>query len=103
MRARKISVLLVLLLLSVALPASARGPWRASEDNTQGWHLMSHEERIAHQSKVRGFTSLEECRTYQLAHHQQMAERARQQGIALPHGGRDVCERLQRKHGGRQR
>ncbi len=99
----KTRFLLSLLLLALALPASARGPWRASEDNTQGWHLMSHEERIAHQSKVRGFTSLEECRTYQLSHHQQMAERARQQGVALPHGGRDFCERLQRDHGARQR
>jgi len=90
----KIRFLLSLLLLALALPASARGPWRASEDNTRGWQLMSPEERIAHQSRVRGFTRLEECRRYQLAHHQQMAERARQQGIALPRGGQDVCAHL---------
>ncbi len=94
MRTMKIRVLLSLLLFTVALPVSARGPWRASEDNTRGWQLMSPEERIAHQSKVRGFARLDECRTYQLAHHQQMAERARQQGIALPRGGQDICAHL---------
>lgn len=102
MRTLKTRLLLSLLLLALATPASARGPWRASEDNTRGWHLMSHEERIAHQSKVRGFTRLEECRSYQLAHHQQMVERARQQGVALPQGGRDICERLKPRNSNSQ-
>lgn len=94
MHTTKNRFLLSLLLLTLALPVSARGPWRASEENTRGWQLMSPEERIAHQSKVRGFASLDECRTYQLAHHQQMAERARQQGIALPRDGQDICAHL---------
>lgn len=74
--------------------ASARGPWRASGENTFGWQFMSPEERIAHQARVRGFVSLEECRNYQVSHHRLMEERARQQGVPLPGGGRDFCEHL---------
>lgn len=80
-----------LLLMSTA---SARGPWRASEANTRGWQLMTPEERIEHQTRIRGFTSLEECRSYQVSHHQLMEERARQRGMDLPGGGRDICEHL---------
>lgn len=76
-------------------PAAARGPWRASEANTRGWQLMTPEERIEHQGRVRGFTTLEACRSYQLGHHQLMAERARQRGVALPGGGRDICAHLE--------
>jgi len=74
--------------------ASARGPWRASEANTRGWQLMSPEERVEHQSRIRSFTTLDECRSYQLSHHQLMEERARQRGMALPGGGQDICEHL---------
>lgn len=74
--------------------ASARGPWRASEGNTRGWQLMTPEERIEHQIRIRGFSTLEECRSYQVGHHQLMEERARQRGKALPGGGQDICEHL---------
>lgn len=74
--------------------AAARGPWRASEANTRGWQLMTPEERIEHQGRVRSFTTLEACRTYQFDHHQLMAERARQRGVPLPGGGRDICAHL---------
>ena len=74
--------------------ATARGPWRASEENTRGWQLMSPAERIEHQRLIRSFTSLASCRSYQLGHHQLMEERARQQGIVLRSGGRDICAHL---------
>jgi len=74
--------------------ASAWGPWRASEGNTRGWQLMTPEERIEHQTRIRGFTTLDECRSYQVSHHQLMEERARQRGRALPGGGQDICEHL---------
>ncbi|MBI2277617.1 MAG: hypothetical protein HYU74_09720 [Dechloromonas sp.] len=88
---------LVAAVVSVLLidPAAARGPWRASEANTRGWQLMTPQERIAHQSRIRGFTTLDECRAYQLGHHQLMDERARQRGVALPGGGRDICAHLE--------
>lgn len=74
--------------------AAAGGPWRASEGNTRGWQLMSPEERIEHQRRVRSFATLDECRTYQRRHHQLMEERARQQGKALPGGRQDICAHL---------
>lgn len=82
-----------LLILLCAGSASAAGPWRASEHNTRGWALMTPRERIEHQATVRAFTSLAECRAYQLRHHAQMEARARDSGQTLQ-PGRDICEHL---------
>lgn len=82
------------LLLLVAGSAMARGPWRASEDNTSGWHLMSPEERIAHQARIRSFTSYTECHAYRQEHHALMAARAKAQGLQSPSGRRDFCAHL---------
>jgi len=87
--------LLGLLLLSLASPAEERGPWRASERNTRGWQLMTPEERVEHQARIRGFRTYQECRDYQARHHQLMKERARQAGAELPQAGRDFCRHLQ--------
>jgi hypothetical protein len=87
------AVVMAIVLLQVGA-AWARGPWRASGENTFGWQFMSPEERIAHQTRIRGFVSLEECRKYQVSHHRLMEERAREQGVAPPGGGRDFCEHL---------
>lgn len=92
MQIQSISALAIGVLL--AFTVEARGPWRASEANTRGWQLMTPEERIEHQSRIRGFATLEECRSYQLSHHQLMEERAKQHGMALSGGGRDICEHL---------
>lgn len=81
--------------------AAAGGPWRASEANTRGWQLMSPEERIEHQRRVRSFTTLDECRVYQRSHHDAMVQRARQRGLPLPDGGRDICAHLQPDGSGR--
>jgi len=89
------TLLAVLLLLAFAAPAAASGPWRASETNTRGWQLMTPEERIEHQARIRGFRTYAECRSYQIEHHRLMEERARQRGLELPRGRRDVCEHLQ--------
>ena len=75
-------------------PVLARGPWRASEDNTGGWHLMSPKERLAHQAQIRSFKSYADCHAYQLAHHQQMQARATAQGATLNPDGRDICAHL---------
>ncbi|HRD87933.1 MAG TPA: hypothetical protein PK752_06680 [Accumulibacter sp.] len=92
----------VVLLLALAPAAAGSGPWRASETNTRGWQLMTPEERIEHQARIRGFRTYAECRSYQLEHHRLMAERARQRGLELPGGRRDVCEHLQPAAGPRQ-
>lgn len=87
-----------LLLLSVlfAWPAwgYTRGPWRASEGNTQGWRLMSPEERIEHQARVRSFRTYEECQTYRVEHHRQMEARAKALGLDLVGGREDICDHL---------
>ena len=84
----------VAILLLVAATANARGPWRASEGNTSGWQFMSPEERIAHQARIRSFTSYAECQAYQQEHHQLMAARAKAQGLELRPGRRDICAHL---------
>lgn len=86
--------LLMTLLLAVACAAEARGPWRASEDNTRGWQFMTPAERLEHQARVRSFKTLDECRAYQQEHHRLMEQRAKEQGLAMPSGGRDICEHL---------
>ena len=90
---KKFSSALIVALLLVGT-VSARGPWRASEANTRGWLFMSPEERIEHQARIRSFTTLEECRNYQVSHHKLMEERARQHGMLLPSGGQDICQHL---------
>jgi len=82
------------LLLAAVFSAEARGPWRASEENTRGWQFMTPEERIEHQARVRCFETLNECRAYQQEHHRLMEQRAKGKGSALPSGGRDICEHL---------
>lgn len=94
MQTKMAGLLLSILWFSFTAPAVAQGPWHASETNTRGWQLMTPEERIEHQSRIRGFTSLAECRAYQLRHHQLMEERAKQRGKPLLTGRRDVCEHL---------
>lgn len=87
-------LLLGVMALAWAASALAKGPWRASEENTRGWQLMTPEERIAHQATIRSFTTLAACRAYQVEHHRLIEERARARGLPLPSGGRDVCEHL---------
>ncbi|HVK55208.1 MAG TPA: hypothetical protein VM532_09295 [Burkholderiales bacterium] len=74
--------------------ALARGPWRANEGNTTGWYLMSPEERLEHQAKIRAFRSYDACHAYQLQHHRVMAARAAEKGLQLPAERRDFCEHL---------
>ncbi len=56
---------------------------------------MTPEERIEHQARMRGWRTYEECQRYRAAHHALMEERARQRGLDLPRGRRDICEHLQ--------
>jgi hypothetical protein len=87
--------LLLVVVATLQTSASAlAGPWRANERNTPGWALMTPEERIEHQAKVRGFARYDACRSYQIEHHRLMAERAEQRGLPPPGGGHDFCARL---------
>jgi hypothetical protein len=55
---------------------------------------MTPEERIAHQAKVRSFTSYDDCRAYQTSHHQLMQARAQARNMVLPAQGHDFCAHL---------
>ena len=94
MNRRILSLALAAFSITLAGSALARGPWRASEQNTSGWYYMTPEERIAHQARIRSFRTYEECHAYQVEHHQLMEARAREQGRPLPGGHRDICEHL---------
>jgi hypothetical protein len=91
---RNTGLLIAALLLCGIEAGHAAGPWRASESNTRGWQLMTPDERIEHQARVRGFTDYDACEAYRIQHHDLMAERARQRGLILPSGGRDFCDHL---------
>lgn len=87
------------LLLGLALPVSAhaRGPWHAAGQNTAGWQYMTPDERVEHQRRMRSFNTLAECRAYQDAHHQHMAERAARAGASLRRKAASGCEQLQQQ------
>lgn len=57
---------------------------RAGAQNTYGWSMMTPEERQTHMTRMRGFTSRKDCEAYVAQHHQQMVERAKQRGVAMP-------------------
>ncbi|WP_415914818.1 hypothetical protein [Rhodopseudomonas palustris] len=94
MRRTRIGLLSALALLGGVVGAAAAGPWRAGEGNTRGWQLMSPQERIEHQARVRGFTDYETCQAYRSRHHDLMVQRAQQRGLVLPGSHWDFCDRL---------
>ncbi len=56
----------------------------ADNDNTQGWSLMTPQERTEHQSKMQSFKTYDECTAYQATHHNAMVTRAKEQGVTTP-------------------
>jgi hypothetical protein len=72
-------------------------PRRADSSNTRGWQIMTPEERIAHQAKIRSFNDYSACRAYQADHHRRMEDRARQQGRTLVTEQRDACAHIETK------
>lgn len=93
-RIRKGATSFLIALLFAVAPAHATGPWRADPSNTRGWQLMTPQERIEHQARVRSFTDYDACEAYRERHHDLMTERARQRGLSLPGGGQDFCDHL---------
>lgn len=81
-------------LLALGTTAFAGGPLRASDGNTSGWSLMTPQERVAHQARIRSFKTLAACRAYQAEHHQLMLARAQSKGETLHLSGRDFCAHL---------
>ena len=87
----------LLLALLLASPASA-GPWHATRGNTWGWQLMTPDERVEHQRRLRSFHDYAACKAYQAKHHAEMQQRARRAGLSLPDKPRGrACEQLRRR------
>jgi len=98
---RRRSIVGAVLAVAVLIPGSAvlaqeeGKPLQAQEqmqtqeqarEQVYGWELMTEEERLQHQEKMRTMTTEEERNRYQQEHHEKMQERAKQQGVELPAG-----------------
>lgn len=70
------------------------GRFAIGNDNTFGWAMMSPEERTAHQQKMWSFKNYDECKAYQLEHHQTMEARAKETGKTLPPPHANACDRM---------
>ena len=60
-----------------------------------GLELMTPEERAAHRTQMQSLKTLEECKAYSAAHHEAMAQRAKEKGVTLPEPRGNACERMQ--------
>jgi hypothetical protein len=70
---------------------------RTGPSNTVGWPLMTKQERIEHQNKIRSMKTYEECNAYVEQHHGQMSERAKEKGRTIPaKPRRDACAWLKK-------
>lgn len=54
------------------------------EQHVYGWQLMTPEERLAYQNRLRAATTEQERNTIRNENHERMRERAKSQGITLP-------------------
>lgn len=76
---------------------AGRGRAQWGSDFTPGWTLMSPQERNEHRERMRSMKSYEECKAYQVQHHEQMAARAKERGGAtLAQPRRDACAGLKK-------
>jgi hypothetical protein len=66
-------------------------------DNTPGWALMTPAERNEHRNHMRSMNSHDECQAYVAQHHEQMAARAKENGVSVPaRPRRDACAGMKR-------
>lgn len=79
-------------------PGAGMGPgargMRFDKANTPGWTLMTAEERIAHQNRMREVKTYEECKMMQAEHHTAMASRAKDKGVALRAPRQNACDNM---------
>ncbi len=67
--------------------------WRANQANTPGFMLMSEQERLEHQNRMRSLQTYDECTAYVGEHRAQMALRAQEKGVTLQSPG-SPCETM---------
>jgi hypothetical protein len=67
---------------------------RFDQSNTRGWALMTPEERLANQTKMRAVKTYDECKLVQTEQHQAMEVRAKEKGVSLPTPRQNGCDRM---------
>lgn len=70
------------------------GRFAIDNNNTVGWMLMNQEERNAHRQKMWSFKNYDECKAYQLEHHQMMEMRAKEKGKTIVPPRFNACDRM---------
>jgi hypothetical protein len=70
------------------------GRFAIDNSNTVGWALMTQEEHTAHRQKMWSFKSYDECKSYQLEHHQLMEARAKEKGKTIAPPRFNACDRM---------
>jgi hypothetical protein len=68
---------------SAASGAGGMGPmhsWHGNKKNTEGWSMMTPEERAQHQTAMRAVKTPEECQAMLDKHHTEMQARAKAKG-----------------------
>lgn len=75
-------------------PGKGGGRYAFDNNNTVGWTLMAPEERNTHRQKMWSFKTYDECKAYQLEHHQAMETRAKEQGKTIVPPRTNACDRM---------
>jgi hypothetical protein len=89
--------LTMILALTASLAFAQPYHWSGNQRNTPGWQLMTPAERTEHQNKLRSFKDFDSCKAYADSHHNLMAERAKEKGIALRAVKRNPCEMMKQR------
>jgi len=74
--------------------ACAAGPWRASANNTFGWKLMTPDERLQYQRRLRSVGSYAACTRYDAEHRRSMERIARQRHAKIETQAESACNQL---------
>lgn len=65
-----------------------------NQANSGVWSLMTPEERIASQTKMRAVKTYDECKLVQTAQHTLMETRAKEKGVTLPTPRQNGCDNM---------
>lgn len=65
-----------------------------NQANSGIWSLMTPEERIANQSKMRAVKTFDECKLLQTEHRTLMETRAKEKGLTLPTPRQNGCDNM---------
>jgi len=76
--------LLIMYALTMALVLAVGSVFAADQEQIYGSQLMTQPERLEYRERLRNATTAEEREQVRKEHHEQMRERAKEQGVALP-------------------